>query len=101
MEGQGTVPVFSGPEKMQAWAMVCVRLAWVLGGLVIPAGDRRAGGPLGSGWCFLLIGQTPFLTRTSPRESFPLTWTLYFPKSHFPSLLFSVFPYNLYLNYPS
>lgn len=68
-ESRGTVPIFSGSEKVQAWAMACVQLAWVLGGLVIPAGDWRAGGPLGSGWCFLLIRQTPFLTLTSPRES--------------------------------
>ena len=83
-ESRGTVPIFSGSEKVQAWAMACVQLAWVLGGLVIPAGDWRAGGPLGSGWCFLLIRQTPFLTLTLPRESFRLTWTLYFPKSYFP-----------------
>ena len=43
-ESRGTVPIFSGSEKVQAWAMACVQLAWVLGGLVIPAGDWRAGG---------------------------------------------------------
>lgn len=52
---------------------------------MIPAGDQRSGVPLGLGWCFLLItGHTSFLSPASPRESSPLTWTLYFPKSRFP-----------------
>ena len=48
--------------------MACVRLAWVLGGLVIPAGDQRSGVPLGLGWCFLLIGHTSLsLSRITER----------------------------------